>query len=104
MIATIQGPARAAATIHSSARATFDFLRRNERPEKPRTRRITEIRGPYYTPLGKRALEDILETMGTYVDTLKFAGGSFTLMPPDALAELIALCHEHEVRVSTGGL
>ena len=30
---------------------------------------------------GQRYLEDVLETMGDYVDTLKFAGGSFTLMP-----------------------
>lgn len=90
-------------TIAAPTRATFDFLRRNERQAKPRTRGITEIRGPYYTPLGKRALQDILETMGAYVDTLKFAGGSFTLMPPDAVAELIALCHEHGVLVSTGG-
>lgn len=82
---------------------TFDFIRRNERQEKPRTRGITEIRGPYYSPLGKRALADILETMSAYIDTLKFAGGSFTLLPPQELAELIALCHEHDVLVSTGG-
>jgi phosphosulfolactate synthase (CoM biosynthesis protein A) len=81
----------------------FDFLRRNDREPKPRTRGITEIRGPYYTPLGKRALQDILETMGPWVDTLKFAGGSFTLMPDRALEELIGLCHEHGVLVSTGG-
>jgi phosphosulfolactate synthase (CoM biosynthesis protein A) len=81
----------------------FEFLQRNDRQPKPRTRGITEIRGPYYTPLGKRALQDILETMGTWVDTLKFAGGSFTLMPKSALEELIALCHEHGVLVSTGG-
>lgn len=85
------------------ATPNFDFLRRNTRPDKPRTRGITEIRGPYYTPLGKRALHDIFETMSPYVDTLKFAGGSFTLMPPDALAEMIALCHEYDVLVSTGG-
>lgn len=90
-------------TTRAPARATFDFLRRNARADKPRTRGITEIRGAYYTPLGKRALQDILETMGSYVDALKFAGGSFTLMPPDALAELIAICHEHGVLVSTGG-
>lgn len=93
----------APAGIHAPDGMTFDFLRRNERPGKPRTRGITEIRGPYYTPLGKRALEDIFETVGAYVDALKFAGGSFTLMPPDALAELITLCHEHGVKVSTGG-
>jgi len=41
--------------------------------------------------------------MGAYVDTLKFAGGSFVLMPRRAVAELIELCHAHEVLVSTGG-
>jgi phosphosulfolactate synthase (CoM biosynthesis protein A) len=59
----------------------FSFIRTNQRPGKPRHTGITEIRGPYYTPMGKRYLEDVLETMGAYVDSLKFAGGSFTLMP-----------------------
>jgi len=59
----------------------FPFVRLNERPPKPRTLGITGIRGPYYTTLGRRALEDVLETMGEWVDALKFAGGSFTLMP-----------------------
>lgn len=81
----------------------FPFLPLNPRPAKPRTRGVTEIRGPYYTPLGKRYLEDILETMGAYVDTLKFAGGSFSLMPRRAVKELIDLCHAHRVMVSTGG-
>ena len=53
----------------------FSYIRMNEREGKPRTRGITEIRGPYYTPMGKRYLEDVLETMGDYVDSLKFAGG-----------------------------
>ncbi|PYI80381.1 MAG: phosphosulfolactate synthase [Verrucomicrobia bacterium] len=61
------------------------------------------MRGPYYTPLGRRYLEDILETMGGYVDALKFAGGSFSLMPRKALKELLDLCHAHDVMVSTGG-
>jgi len=81
----------------------FPFLRVNEREDKPRTRGITEIRGPYYTPMGKRYLEDILETMGEYVDSLKFAGGSFTLMPKPALTEIIDLAHRYNVLVSTGG-
>lgn len=81
----------------------FNFLRVNERGAKPRQRGITEIRGPYYTPMGKRYLEDILETMGAYVDALKFAGGSFSLMPRKAVKELISLCHAHDVAVSTGG-
>ncbi len=81
----------------------FSFLRINNRPGKPRRTGITEIRGPYYTPMGKRYLEDILETMGVYIDSLKFAGGSFTLMPRSAVKEIIDLCHSHEVLVSTGG-
>ncbi|HBY96994.1 MAG: phosphosulfolactate synthase [Ardenticatenaceae bacterium] len=81
----------------------FAFLKMNERPPKPRTRGITEIRGPYYTPMGTRYLQDILETMGAYVDSLKFAGGSFSLMPRIAVQALIDLCHEHDVLVSTGG-
>ena len=41
--------------------------------------------------------------MGGYVDSLKFAGGSFTLMPRRALLEITKLCREHDVLVSTGG-
>jgi phosphosulfolactate synthase (CoM biosynthesis protein A) len=81
----------------------FAFLRLNERPPKPRTRGVTEIRGPYYTPVGRRYLEDLLETMGSYVDTLKYAGGSFALMPREAVRALNDACHEHAVQVSTGG-
>jgi phosphosulfolactate synthase (CoM biosynthesis protein A) len=81
----------------------FDFLRINEPPPKPRTRGVTAIRGPYYTPMGKRYLQDVLETMGTHIDVLKFAGGSFSLLARQILKELIDLCHDHEVLVSTGG-
>jgi phosphosulfolactate synthase (CoM biosynthesis protein A) len=41
--------------------------------------------------------------MGAYVDSLKFAGGSFTLMPESAVRSIIELCREHDVLVSTGG-
>jgi phosphosulfolactate synthase (CoM biosynthesis protein A) len=81
----------------------FPFLQLNQRTPKPRTSGLTEIRGPYYTPLGKRQLEDLLETMGEYVDSLKFAGGSFSLMPRPVLIEFLKLCHDHDVLVSTGG-
>ena len=81
----------------------FPFLRVNHRPSKPRHFGLTEIRGPYYTPMGKRYLQDVLETMGEYVDSLKFAGGSFSLMPRAAVKEIIDLCHGFNVLVSTGG-
>jgi phosphosulfolactate synthase (CoM biosynthesis protein A) len=81
----------------------FPFLRINQRQTKPRKIGVTEIRGPYYSPMGKRYLEDILETMGAYVDVLKFAGGSFSLMPRKAVKELLDLCHRYDVLISTGG-
>ena len=82
---------------------SFPFLRVNERESKPRKRGLTEIRGPYYSVVGRRYLEDLFETMGGYVDSLKFAGGSFTLMSERALREIVDLCHKHDVLVSTGG-
>jgi phosphosulfolactate synthase (CoM biosynthesis protein A) len=82
---------------------SFPFLRVNERERKPRKRGLTEIRGPYYSVVGRRYLEDLFETMGGYVDSLKFAGGSFTLMPEPVVQEIIELCHHHDVLVSTGG-
>lgn len=81
----------------------FSFLEMNRRQDKPRRVGQTEIRGPYYAPMGTRYLEDILETMGDYVDSVKFAGGSFSLMPRKALKEIIDTAHRFQSRVSTGG-
>jgi len=88
---------------HLASERAFAFLKINQREGKPRKHGVTEIRGPYYSPMGKRYLEDVLETMGTYVDALKFAGGSFSLMPRRVVQELIDLCHDFDVLVSTGG-
>jgi len=79
------------------------FVRSNPRSPKPRTKGVTEIRGPYYSAYGKRHLQDVLETMGHHVDGLKFAGGSFSLFPESALREMIDLAHQYGVYVSTGG-
>jgi phosphosulfolactate synthase (CoM biosynthesis protein A) len=81
----------------------YGFVRHNPIPPKPRDKAVTEIRGPYYSVMGTRYLSDVLETMGTHVDGLKFAGGSFSLFPADGLQELIRLAHSHGVYVSTGG-
>src|SRR5437588_9763807 len=89
-------------TIETTERA-FSFLPTTHRPSKPRNKGVTEIRGPYYSAMGPRYLKDVLETMGEHVDGLKFAGGSFTLMPERALREILDIAHEHDVLVSTGG-
>jgi len=83
--------------------SSFSFIRSNERPSKPRTRGMTEIRGSYYSVVGPSYLRDVLETMGEHVDALKFAGGAFTLMPESALREILDIAHDHDVLVSTGG-
>ena len=81
----------------------FEFILKNKRPDKPRKQGLTEIRGPYYTVMGKNYLEDILRTMGDYIDSLKFAGGSFSLLPAKVLKEIIDIAHKYDVLVSTGG-
>lgn len=81
----------------------FDFIHLNQRDDKPRSRGLTEIRGPYYSPVGPHYLSDLLDMMGAYVDSLKFAGGSFALMPRASVRRLIEIAHEHDVLVSTGG-
>lgn len=87
---------------HEQERA-FDWVKRNDRQGKPRTKGLTEIRGPYYSVMGPRYLEDVLETAGDYVDSLKFAAGSFSVIPKKSLRELLDLAHNHDVLVSTGG-
>lgn len=52
----------------ASQQRAFSFLPINERQGKPRDRGLTEMRGPYYDPLGKRQLADIYETCGEFVD------------------------------------
>lgn len=81
----------------------FEWVKRNDRPGKPRSIGLTEIRGPYYSVMGPRYLQDVLETAGEYVDSLKFAAGSFSIIPKKSLKELLDLAHSYDVLVSTGG-
>jgi len=89
--------------MSTNGKRAFDFVRLNERQSKPRSVGLTEIRGPYYNPMGKRYLSDILETVGNWVDSVKYAGGSFALMPAEAVRDVNGVAHEHGCQVSTGG-
>lgn len=82
---------------------TFSFIPRAARTQRPRQRGITEIRGPYYSAYGKRHLADLFETMGAWIDGVKYAGGSFALMPPEAVKSFNKTVHDHGAYVSTGG-
>ena len=89
--------------MHKESSEPFAFLNTNLRSPKPRKRGVTEIRGPYYSPMGPQYLTDLLDSVGKYIDSLKFAGGSFAIINPDSVSELIEIAHKHEVEVSTGG-
>ncbi|KFZ10013.1 hypothetical protein V502_08380 [Pseudogymnoascus sp. VKM F-4520 (FW-2644)] len=75
------------------------FIRSNPRAPKPRKLGLTEMRGPYYSAYGTRHLEDVLETVGGHVDGLKFAGGSFAVMPEGRVREMIEVAHRNGVVV-----
>jgi phosphosulfolactate synthase (CoM biosynthesis protein A) len=89
--------------VTGDPRRAFQFLDTNDRGEKPRDVGVTEIRGPYYSVMGPNYLDDVLSTMGHYVDNLKFSGGSFSLMPEEEVQGLLDRAHDHDVLVSTGG-
>lgn len=73
------------------------------RLDKPRRFGMTEIRSPYYSVMGPRCIQDILETNGHFIDGLKFKGGSTSLMPKSFLKEIADMAHQHGIYVSTGG-
>lgn len=81
----------------------FNWLQRNDRPSKPRKVGMTEIRAAYYSNFGINYFRDILEMTGNYVDSIKFAGGSFTFMNPEKIKAMNDLAHQYGVLVSTGG-
>ncbi|MBD0288422.1 MAG: phosphosulfolactate synthase, partial [Flavisolibacter sp.] len=80
----------------------WHFIKTNHRPPGPRTTRLTEIRGPYYTAMGKRYTQDVLETQGNWIDGIKSTGGAFTLFPFPVLKEFIDTAHQYNILVATG--
>ena len=67
----------------------FSFLPINKRESKPRKARCHRNPGSLLHPDGNACyLQDILDTMSVYVDSLKFAGGSFSLMPRQVIRRI----------------
>lgn len=79
------------------------FFEEEDRPEKPRRYGVTEMRGPQHSLFSQNHLQDIFDSMGQFVDGLKFSGGSHSLMPKSYIKEVTNLAHKHNVYVSTGG-
>ena len=82
---------------------SFDFVPRAYRPTKPRTHGITEIRAPYYDTFGTRHLQDVFDVAGQWVDGIKWAGGSFALLPTEQVKAFSEIAHAHDAYVSSGG-
>ncbi|KAL2627179.1 hypothetical protein AAZV13_07G156900 [Glycine max] len=78
------------------------FEENEDRPAKPRCFGVTEIRRPHYTLFSHNLLQDIFESVGDYVDGLKFSGGSHSMMPKATIKQAIDMAHQHDVYVSTG--
>lgn len=89
--------------MRSTTRKAFDFVEISEVPPKPRKTGIIEIRGPYYAPTTIGYVKDLLEMWGDYIDGFKFAGGSMRLLSVDMVKNILKVCHDHGVYVSTGG-
>lgn len=91
----------------ASSSSPYSFLPANKLPQKKgrgeRINGLTEIRGSYYNPVTHTYLNELLSDWGEFVDGVKFAGGAFSLMPPDRLKSLIDMIHSHGCYVSTGG-
>lgn len=87
-------------TTHDTS---FSFVPRAYRPAKPRTFGMTEIRAPYYSTFGTRHLQDVFDVAGQWVDGIKWAGGSFALVPPEQVRAFSDIAHENDSYVSSGG-
>lgn len=89
--------------MRSTTRKAFDFVEISEVPPKPRKTGVIEIRGPYYAPTTTGYVKDLLEMWGDYIDGFKFAGGSMRLLSVDMVKNILKVCHNYDVYVSTGG-
>src|SRR3712207_5905921 len=89
--------------MRSTIRKAFDFVEISEVHPKPRKTGVIEIRGPYYAPTTTGYVKDLLKMWGDYIDGFKFAGGSMRLLSVDMVKNILKVCHDHDVYVSTGG-
>ena len=95
-LATTRARALHGTAVVSTNTHPFSFLPANSlEPKSKRSKGLTEIRGPYYAPVTRTYLDELLKDWGEYVDGVKFAGGAFSLMPEDRLRALIDTAHAH---------
>jgi phosphosulfolactate synthase (CoM biosynthesis protein A) len=88
----------------SSHERAIPSLALNERATKPRAAGLTEVRGQYYTVIGPRYLEDLLEVAGEWIDWIKVPGPGAALTPPDVLRRMAEIARAADVKLGVGGL
>ncbi len=85
-------------------RHALEFVDIEKLPPKPRKKGIVEVRVPYYASSPTLTyIKDLLDAWGEYFDGMKFACGTMRLMKKEHVEEIIGMCHDHDVYVSTGG-
>lgn len=85
------------------ANTSFNFIPRAWRPDKPRKFGLTEIRAPHYWCYGTRHMQDVFDVAGPWIDGIKWAGGSFALLPQEQIKAINKIAHDHQAYVSSGG-
>jgi len=85
----------------SQLEVAFHDISRPERPAKPRNRGISMM---IDWGMGLALTEDVLQFSGFYIDKVKFAGMTATLVPKELLRKKIALYKQHDIDPSPGGL
>ncbi|GAA4283277.1 phosphosulfolactate synthase [Brevibacterium daeguense] len=94
---------RMADTTDRAHDVSFNFIPRAYRPAKPRSIGLTEIRAPHYFAYGPRHMQDVFDVAGQWVDGIKWAGGSFSLMPQEQIKKINDIAHDNGAYVSSGG-
>lgn len=82
---------------------SFNFVPRSYRPQKPRRVGLTEIRAPHYFAYGSRHMQDVFDVAGNWIDGIKWAGGSFALLPTEQVKKINGIAHDGGAYVSSGG-
>lgn len=82
---------------------SFNFVPGAYRPSKPRSSGMTEIRAPYCNTFGTRHLQDVFDVAGQWVNGIKWAGGSFSPVPPEQVRTFSDIAHGNDAYVSSGG-
>jgi phosphosulfolactate synthase len=82
----------------------FEFIELPNRAIKPRTKGLTSVVDHFFHILGKRNLEDFLESAAEYVDLLQLAAATTRFQSPKFVKDKIELLKKYDIAAFPGGL